>query len=112
MTPALLIALKEERLLHYEALALPFDKLAFMFASSKNVGKYDDQGKQIEAPKELKIEDFRTYYLRRSNLAAKSTVTGPKVDHSLYGAYADRQQFESWAGHSHGHAVFVPTKEN
>lgn len=108
MTPAKLLALKEARIDYLEALALPTDKLAFLYACAHNTGKYDDDGKLVSKPEPLDFENFRTCYRRsKKHLAAKL----PKMDHALYGAYANHDAFKSWAGHKVG-AVFVPTKED
>jgi hypothetical protein len=112
MTPALLIALKEERMNHYEALALPLDRLAYMYACSKNVDQRDKDGNVTEKAKALDFNDFRTLYSRKNKDRSLAAKSGSKIDHSLLGAVADRAEFEGSPRSNRQFVPYVPTKEN
>lgn len=118
MTPALLLELREERAQEMEMYALPIDKAVCTFVNmNRDPGEKDKDGRVVRAAAEITLlEKFRTgFSLRFHALAAK--LTGPKSsplperDFSLLGAYADKEQFDAWAGSKLG-ATFVPFKED
>lgn len=109
MTPRLLVELMEQRAKTYEALALPVDKLVAVYLNSKRDPGGDDGKGNIRPPSpEIKLEDVLTVYTsKKANLAAK--FKPDSVDRSLFGAEANRDAFDAWAGARSG-AEFVPTK--
>lgn len=99
-------------------LAMPIDKLAFMYSNMKrDPGEKDKDGRVIRAAADITpFEKFRTgFSLRFRSLAAKVTGSSskhtPERDFSLLGAYANKEQFEAWAGSKLG-SRFVPFKED
>ena len=95
MTPAKILELDRARLRHLEMLALPTDKLAWLYSNrNRDPGNNNpEHGPVREAQAFMDLDLFRTYYISRKSLAAKED----EWDYSLLGAKADTGAWMAWA---------------
>jgi hypothetical protein len=110
MTPAMLLDLRQVRLQELELVALPIDKLAWIYSNANR--DPGEQGKRPPAPP-MELDVFRTYYTRRNSvLESKGPKQGVREwDYTLLGAKASKSEFVSNFG-GKSHEVFIPHKEN